>query len=763
LRVSISRLLVVRNFFEEFLKVADERADESPVRTVRTALVGHRRLINRMIGIAVVLGSVGVSPPTAAGGPQRIDGPATPFSAASPTITTVEFTNVSTNRRDGAAMLTFGQAFARGDVPAGADLAAVDHTGASIPVQVDVKATHPDGSVRHAVITISWTSADAAGSVDLRLGASTVGPNVSAAQLLASGFDSVVTLNVGGTTYTSSARELLAADSSNKWLDGPLVTEFIVDGPLRTSARTEHSHLTARYNIRVQAGEPIARADVIVENTKMLLGGGSQDFDYDAQIRIGDNVLVEQSDITHYYSARWRRTGWWGAPSDADIAHDTEYLIASRAVPNYDQGFDIDPAAIAADVAAFETEIGDQSELPRDGIMGSGLITEYMPATGGRADLAPLPRWAARYLLSMDSDAKAVTIGTGNQAGSFSIHYRDPATDRPISAENHPDITTHSNFTGRPTWLGCALCPSVYDVSSRYTSPDTAHQPSMAYLPYLVTGDHYFLEEMQFWTGWNPLGTDPSYRQREKGLVDWQQIRARAWSLRELSRVAYITPDDDPMKGTWTRQLVANIEYFNARYVTGSETNALGAITESSYNDGTGIAPWQNDYLTATFGQIVELGFAAAEPMRSWLARFPTDRMTGSGACWILASSYTLNVRAIRDGPVFGSIAEVYSASIEPAVRDLPCAGPEMAAALGLEVGEMVGYSTSPQGYPAITQIALASAVDSGIPNAARAWSIFESRANKADYGSVGPELAIIPRPPDRASGGYARADRLPT
>ncbi len=49
--------------------------------------------------------------------------------------------------------VTLGQVFAPGDLPAGAGLSGKLADGAALPMQVDVKATHPDGSVRHAVIS----------------------------------------------------------------------------------------------------------------------------------------------------------------------------------------------------------------------------------------------------------------------------------------------------------------------------------------------------------------------------------------------------------------------------------------------------------------------------------------------------------------------------------------------------------------------------------------------------------------------------------
>src|SRR5574341_2183814 len=50
--------------------------------------------------------------------------------------------------------VTFGQVFAIGDVPNGFTLAARNMGGIEIPVQIDAKTRHADGSLRHAILTL---------------------------------------------------------------------------------------------------------------------------------------------------------------------------------------------------------------------------------------------------------------------------------------------------------------------------------------------------------------------------------------------------------------------------------------------------------------------------------------------------------------------------------------------------------------------------------------------------------------------------------
>ena len=719
--------------------------------------------------VASVLAFVAISLASAdaiGAGPGGIDVPTSPRGTATgSTITSLNVSDVVAG--SGVADLTFGQVFGVGQVPAGTTLVAVDDSGDPVDLQVDTKATHPDGSLRHGILTAAWPANDPAGRLDLSVGRATRGSDVAVAPLLADGFDAAVVLDIGGVTYRSSARDLLAQGDATVWLAGPLVTELHVDGPVRRANGTPHDRITVRYAIRVYAGHESARVDTIIENTNLFLGSGARDVDYDARITVGSETVLDQDDITHYHSARFRRTAWWGAATEAHVAHLPGHVIDSNAVPYYDRSVDVGIAGIDADLDRFRNGVGDQTELRRNAVMGSGLTTEYMPGTGGRPDLGPLPRWGARHLLAMDPRTAEVTMGTADQAGSFRIHHRDPDTGLPIDAEAYPDATTHSNFVGQSAHLGCDTCLSVYDPAARYTTADTAHQPSLAYLPYLLTGDHYYLEELHFWAGWNPMATDPANRGGAKGLLDWQQTRAQAWSLRTLAETAYITPDDHPLKASWNRQVDHNIDRYLARYVGGPDDSALGVVEPTLWQAGVANAPWQNDYLTWSFGHLIELGFTEAEPMRAWFARSPRDRMVGDGFCWIFAAQYNHVVRDAPTSPIYTDIAQVYRATVEPDVRDLACGGQAMADALGLRLGEMTGYATSAQGYPAIMQASLASAVDSGIEGSDPAWQRFIGRDFQPDYGAMGPEFAILPRPslppatPGQAPGDYAPAVRI--
>jgi hypothetical protein len=341
------------------------------------------------------------------------------------------------------------------------------------------------------------------------------------------------------------------------------------------------------------------------------------------------------------------------------------------------------------------------------------------------------------------------------------MHYRDKATDLPVSLDDYPDLTLLGNPTDttHPFPSCAAQCETPLE-------HDSAHQPSMAFLPYVVTGDRFYLDELEFWANFNMLQANPAYRQEQKGLVKWDQVRGQAWSMRTLGQVAFIAPDADPMKGFFVEKLANNIAHYRDALVT-ANGSPLGIETEGgvyAYDEGRGIAPWQDDFFTSVIGYLVELGFDDARPILDYKARFPTGRVNGEGYCWIDAAPYALDVRPSAEAPHYATFAELYRVNFAGATNStnvayggLTCASQEMAdwwtqkekddgnGGAAWRKGQMTGYAESPEGYPSNLQPALAMAAESAYPGAQDAWNLFVARPVEPDYTSE-PQFAIVPR-----------------
>ena len=677
-------------------------------------------------------------------------------------LTDVRLQNTGTAQTD--VPFTFGQAFPAGALSANDGLAAKLADGTALRLQIDVKATHADGSVRHAVISGVLPSLASGQTQTLQMAKTTAAAKgtLTPQNLAASGLKGSINITVDGVKYTASLADGLAGANPITWLSGNVANEWIVNVPLKNASGATHPLLTARFDVRWYSGlKKQARVEFVVENNKAFTT--ARKLTYDVSLELGGKTVYSKSALPHYDHSRWHQTAWWNSTPALNVQLNTAYLIASKAVSNYDRSF-----------APTNTELNDLAATVNNGNTGPmsiGPVNPYMGTTGGRGDIGSLPVWSVMYLLSMDQRAKDVMMAAADGSGSWSVHYRDENTGYPLRADNDTNkrISTHPNlnWTGPLPVPRCAnndnsLCESPY-------TADTAHQPSLVYLPYLVTGDYYYLEELQFWASSNPLGTDPGNSGLGQGLVRWMQVRGQAWALRTLGHAAYITPDAHPLKSYFVKQVDNNLNFYNATYVVGNP-NKLGAYDGSGEGsfESPASAPWQDDFLTWSFGYLAELGFSKANAILQWKAQYPVGRMTAPGFCWVMASAYTLRTRDTDKGTVYDSFDKLFKSNFggdsvynddaaliaNPAgnkLSELACGSQAQANWLGRAngygwtLGQMIGYAGSPLGYPANMQPALAVAASAGAPNADKAWTIFLNRASKPDYKKA-PQWAIIPR-----------------
>lgn len=670
-------------------------------------------------------------------------------------VVTVAVESTSGNSQSNVPV-TFGQVFAPGALIDARVLGARGENGSELPLQVNAKATHADGSLRHAILTMILPSLDGNAEEDIIIfdGSNrTTDPSITMSQLLATSFDANLQVNVGGTLYTVSARDLLTDGNVDNWLSGPLVSEWLVSGPVVSAGGAPHPHLSARFHVRAYAGLEAVRVSLTLENA-FALGTGHQNFVYDAIVTIdGRGTVLSQENVTHYRQARWRRVFWWGDEPAVHVAHDTAYIQRTAAVPTYDPDVRV-PGSVLSTMAS-------DSQGPQSQLMGAGAISTYMPSGGARDDIGPLPRWTAIYLITQDPRAKTAMLLNGEQAGSFDVHYRDEDTDLPISLDTYPNLTILGVGGIFPDCAGDCDSPLVADV---------AHQPSLSFVPYLVSGDYFHLEELQFWANWNLYYWGD--HGGSSGLMVNDQIRAQAWGLRTVGHAAYITPDDHPLKSYFSAKLKNNLDWYTENVSSRPPTPLGYMLNPPSLQQDRAFATWMDDFFTWTVGHLANLGFSDARPIFDYKSVFPVGRMTQQDYCWILASTYWTRARDEQTGQAFSTWSDYKAAVISswdddsagpsfnntaPAMRsDLEddllaasCDSSQMASILGLSRGQMIGYASSPEGYPSNLQPALAVAVERAVPDADLAWSTFDARSIKPDSGSYSydghPQWAIVP------------------
>ncbi|WP_423823443.1 hypothetical protein V5738_05670 [Salinisphaera sp. SPP-AMP-43] len=668
----------------------------------------------------------------------------------------------------GVENVSFGQVFADGDVARAQHVVAVID-GSTVPTQVDRKATWSSGSLRHAVITIQAPALTSGGSQRVQLYAVGRASNsgfktLTINDLLGTNFSAEVRVRQNGTTYTADARRALervaqlgscsawGQASCKRWLAGGLASEWIVPATL-TTGNADTPRLRVYFNVRAYRGTSggIAnvRVDSVIEND-LTYAIKPNNVSYSAHIAVGDNQYSVDG-LTHYSQTRWHHVLWTRSAPELYVEPSVKYLQSTGAISNY---ADLSPSEDFLDSVR-------QQVMP----MHHGDQTPDMGATGAQAGIGPLPRWTSTFVVSGDRRAFNWMLANDDAVGSYSFHYRDSHSGRPVTIVDYPYITIAGLNWARRAGGSYErdLLPSCETTCSNPNHFDMAHHPSIGYVPYLVTGDFYYLEELQFTASYIELWANPGYRNTDKGrlLRAYQQVRSQAWNLRSISDAAFATPDDDPMKSYFVNQIDYIVQDYLANYVddTGHELHTLDGFGAIHYASGssadTSIPPWQADFFTWAAGHAAEQDVPGAQRLRDWLSVFHIGLMTSAedgdknGFCWVAASAYKLKVRDEKDSPIYTTLSEVYENSF-PRLNGLECASQAMANQLSasddpLSAGEMKGYPHSPTGFPSNLQIALAVSADTDLPDGHKAWRVFEKRKTKPDYSDY-PNFAVVPR-----------------
>jgi hypothetical protein len=328
--------------------------------------------------------------------------------------------------------------------------------------------------------------------------------------------------------------------------------------------------------------------------------------------------------------------------------------------------------ALAAKAFQMSTAKGEESAPDVVGlkgaqtyeIMGLAGVHPYMPNTGERDDIGLLTEPQARFVCTNDPDALLTLIAQGEAAATVPWHMRDENTNAPINMRTYPGASWYWDARVGDPWVRTARTP---------ITPDSAHMPALSYLPYLLTGDPYYLEELQFMANWIWGSGPPAYR-------PWfGQSRALAWFLRSLSQCARVTPQRTPdwllPREYWSELLTENRRFLETAYVNSpgpvcaifrSTGDVDGGRDEgASAPAGTWIDPWQEEFLAAVIGWMIRMGFTEWQTVFDWKIGSTIAR-TRAGGEWAraLATPYRIILRESRDAPLARSWSEALALTV---------------------------------------------------------------------------------------------------
>lgn len=656
----------------------------------------------------------------------------------------------------------FGHAFQQGDVPAG------QYVNSDLADWQAVPTTYwPDGSLRHAIIAGRATcSANVLKSIALSVSSTNRSGTALTETDLAAALPTT-TLVAGGDSFTLNSLIGTAARHQTV-LTGPVMSSWLYRRVIAGS-----TNLVAWFEVRLYKGGAVEILPSWVENgfllgtnpvadtrTWTLTIGGVTKFSGSLTVRHRARVLLLDNS-----AASFKHWSYWTV-ADPQIVpqHDMAYLRSTGMVPNLTYA----PSSTALNALqqsfAPNTLAGISSGMGAAG-SNSGII--------GHDKNVSHAAWVAS---NGDTRAYNASMAFGYSGGSWSTHYRegDPtlAVNEPFVLTQRPNVSINEG--------GSPAVPA--GDGNEVGTPVTTHQPSYGFLPWLLTGRWWFLEEQVFWTNFNFLKGSPSQRRGEAygqvtgtypayaasagaGVIDLSNgaypHRGGAWSLRCLAQTLAILPTTHPCYAAIKASWEANVGFYHSLYIDGTYQqdassadyvgNALGYVG-SYYGGLVGPALWRmsafmNNMVCCVFPYMRELALpqttgaqldAVVQHVLKW-----TVGVTGDAAGWDYRWGCDLYETAI------GSIDASQNFVLSPTFADAFAKHVTMNSLNTSPVDTVLRYGNQAieaydGGWPYFGNhiMALAYAKDAGVPGASSAWSRMTAASNWTTLTAQFPQSA---------------------
>jgi len=416
--------------------------------------------------------------------------------------------------------------FVQGEIP---NFAQASIDGAPLLTQCDVKNRWPDGSLKYAIVSFVVPRIAGKGSVIVSFSNQPSGNNtgfLNQAGMLDPTFDFEAKIQmIGPTTQTVSARQMLSNGAFRYWLQGPVVTAAIIED--RTKARAYDKDfgdgsksLHPIYEVWFYPQSHRVQVGYTVENTWASSNSAidARDETYALSLTAGlvsPQTVFTSPTFTQIGLSRWHETLWVnGSPPAIRVNHNVSYLVQTRAIPNYDPSLTVSPNLVAGKYSAWM----NSSHLLQGNSKGTGNYEKDLDA-GGAADWnGPMGTWDVIYLLTMDDRMLAASRGNADLAGRIPWHFREADTN--AGSGHFFDATGKGSVDtfGRIVSVNARQQVTLSDLTPNQCGNDApddislgrittdgwgghlsrGHIPDVAYIPYLFSGQYYYLEELQY-------------------------------------------------------------------------------------------------------------------------------------------------------------------------------------------------------------------------------------------------------------------------
>jgi parallel beta-helix repeat protein len=617
----------------------------------------------------------------------------------------------------GTLPFTVGLIFKKGDIPNFPILDIAEY-------QVVVKRRWNDGSVKHAIAS-GQTALTANVLKTITVSNSTAAPTgtaLTSADITAANPVATVQLGSIGTANLSS----LFATPFRTWLAGPEMVEC----HYRTTIGGSPG-LNVWFYVRFyKAGRIWIRA--IVENGYLNVSTDNGTTipnitqTYLPLVNIGANGVYNNNGLplTHYGFTRWSAEGWVsGGFPDVIPKHNSQYLMDTKLVPNY---WKRSPSATVLN-----------SLLQTYTQMSNGSMNANMGDTGFQSMIGLLPTWDALYVTSTDSRAYYAVLANSSSLNSYPIVWRDSSTQLPATPANWPSYGIDGGTFGKCAGSNCW---------------EMNHAPSEGYLAYLLTGDYWHYETMEFNAALNYLALNTSHGVGLNKLLT-SQTRGTGWNLRTLVQFDAVCPSGDAVCFDYQTLLANNMTQWLAVSAT-LPSPSLGDIYE--YDDPYGggkVAPWQQHFWIQSVGMGSDLeplvNMSTYNQVRDFQYKWPIGILGDSSNFYFTyASLFNLKVTPASSGLVltgfYPTWAQAWAGNITAGLIVSPTFNNTLQGTSG---SDPLNAST---GYWGNLIPAIAYAVDHGATGASAAWLRLTGATNWSAVGGSGfddiPTWGIVPR-----------------
>jgi hypothetical protein len=572
------------------------------------------------------------------------------------------------------AVVTFGHAFRRGDLPRGAALAARQANGQPLAVQADIKTRHPDGSALFAVVSLAAPALGRGNRLGLVLARGAAAPaqplDVAAAGAGRSAVVEIVPQD-GGTPFRIDLLlrmqdAVLTGSRGALWRSGPLAAEARIHLPVPREAVGGVTSARLVADLALHADGTLWCDAWLRNDIAMRPGGGTAR--YAMRVLLDGRPVLETGPLTQFqYTGFGRLNGaarGAAAPTPPRVIHDPAYLHDAGAVPRYDLTIGVDERIVTNFLRGISTPEWNRPFSPRG-------IVQAMQTTGHRADIGPTTAWQAAWLTTGERRAAELAIGQAEADGAIPWHFWDPeggADGRGgwMDTKRWPLFWTDPRGGRAPR----TLLQPVADGTG--WAPNRAHQPDLSYVPYLLTGRRAFLDGLLSQGVWGIISYYPVPRGESRvypavknmNVVQDNEVRGSAWSLRTLGNAAWIAPDDDPGAPFLREAAAANWGWLRA--MTPELTAQQGEVhgwMPGAYPAGS-TAIWQQDFLASSAAWAAKRGNADARAFLAWMANLSAGRFLSreKGFSPNDGIAYLLANRDIETGVPYKTWAEMGAA-----------------------------------------------------------------------------------------------------